>query len=128
SLDASSLPPAPRVAAHHLDPASSDLDRDSRVFKENRACLQDRARVARTRERVPRRLDVVVAEHRVDPVPGSQPSHRFAECTLAARPRDEIARQRDEIYLPLRRPADRLLERPAVPGDSAQMEVREMEE
>ena len=110
---------------HELDSATTDVDRSGDVL-EQLGRLPEVLDSSFPAERVPRLVDVDVPEDGEHAVRCAQPAKAAKQLRLAASPREQVARDRDEIRLLLPEPAYGRAEDPAVQGQRAEMRVGEM--
>ena len=110
-----------RIDARDLHAAAPELDRPGVVGEQRGGSEVDKGR--RLRERVPADGVVVIAEHRVR----ARKAHEdAAKALLAARPREQVAADEDEVGPPLGDPVDRPLDRPHTPRGKPEVEVGEV--
>jgi hypothetical protein len=117
-----------RVGADDLDRSPSDLQLRRSVLEEAGAVPADVGELGRTAEGVSRGGDVVIAENGEDAVMGVEPGETLPQNRLPATAADEIAGHGDEVEFTLFGPRERLVERAAVEGDGAEVEVGEVED
>ena len=95
-----------RVDADDLDGAAAELDRP-RVVREKRGRLE-LVQLGRTGERVARRGEVMVPEHRVA---ARHPRQERAQALFARGPREQVAADQRQVGLPLLDPVGSALDR-----------------
>src|SRR5262245_646220 len=116
--------PQALIAAHDLHRLSAHRQQHGIVLEQDGSRVLDHRGIRGLREGVAGHLDVVVAEDRKDAQAWLERGDRRLQPGLAALSREKVARDRDDVTGRLRGPAHRTLQRAAVEGDRAEVEVR----
>jgi hypothetical protein len=115
---------SPRIDPHNLDAPAAQLDLDRFVAEQGHAFESgDRIWVDPLRERVAAVREVVVAE---DGEARRERTKEPREHRRPGAPRDEVARDADEVRAALDDPGQRILDCPPASGGHSEMEVGEM--